>query len=277
MNYSITDICSPHQSLKISLCLEPTKVPYFTSLQIRAGKDTLFTRVYSHYSCIKDFLEILRLPDVRIELLDIGGVEIDQNHFLTQLIKKLQEGNLRIPAETAHFHSTITEGLVEKHLELLTYFNPSVLYGIELNTKVSAEIHKKLVRLEQWKQAKKVTYMSMKDCKDVVRMEDFVHFEKIFWVDFTRKMEAEECWQIIKAFRHHDHPRGSYFHISDTEIDINGAIALFDISSKCEKRDTEYVKHIQHFPLDDGVVLEIRLYEDQIIGKKERKEKLGEM
>ena len=96
--------------------------------------------------------------------------------------------------------------------------------------------------------------------------------------EFMRKEpKKHNLLSLFQAFRHHDHPRGSYFHISDTEIDINGVIALFDIPSKCEKRDTEYVKHIQHFPLDDGVVLEVRLYEDQIIGKKEVKEKLGEM
>lgn len=250
--------------------MERTTVPYFTSLQIRSPSETLFTSVYYHNLVVRDFMKILRIPDLKLELLDIGRIFFDQNVFLNKLIKNLDDENMKIHAESVYFHYTL-DGITEKHLELLKYFDS--LYGIEVNTKVSGDILNELVQLEQWKKAKKVTLLTMDDCKNSAKVDDFLHFERMHLFGFP-EMSPEDCWKMIQSFRETNRPAGSYFEINRTAIDIQGVISLFDVPPKCEERDSEYVQHIQHFQLEDGFILEIRLYEDKIWGRKGTKESL---
>lgn len=276
MDHSIVEICSPHKSIEISLSCNPVQVPYFTSLKIQTPTETIFEKTYSDYSVVSDFSKILEIPDLKIELLDIGGHVFDQDHFLDRLIKSLEDQNLKIHVETVHFHST-NKDLVPKHLELLKYFDAESLYGIEINTGVSEEILHELTKLEQWKKAKKLTIMSLEKCKNPIQIEDFLHFEKMYLID-NPKISPEDCWKIIQSHRAPTHPRRSLFDINgdETKIDVQGVINLFDIPKKCEEMSSESVKHIQHFHCENDLILEVRLYDDRIWGRKGTMEDLDD-
>lgn len=268
-NYSITDICAPHKSIEISISLQPVKVPYFTHLEVRSSTETIFARLYSDFSVTKDFMKILAIPDLKIELLDIGGCVFNQAEFLDRIMKALDENKLKIHARTVHFHNT-TKELTLKHIDLLRNFDAEVLYGIEINTKVAVEVFQEMVTTEQWKKAKKLTILSAENTENI---NHFLHFERIFLSDFP-KMSPEDCWNIIQSFRQRNFPSGSFFNINETVIDINGVINLFDEPPHCEEKDTEYVQHIQHFQLENGLILEVRLYEDKLWGRIGTKESL---
>ncbi|EGT49174.1 hypothetical protein CAEBREN_14596 [Caenorhabditis brenneri] len=268
-NYSITEICAPYKSLEISLSLKPVKVPYFTSLEVRSTTETIFTRTYSDFSVTKDLMQILAIPDLKIKIFDIGGCVFNQEEFLDRVLEALKKNNVNIRSDTLHFHNT-TKELTLKNIDLLRNFDPEVLYGIEINTKVSREVFQEMVETDQWKKAKKLTMFSSQNARSI---DNFLHFEKIFLIDYP-KISPEDCWKIIKSFRHRDLPIKSFFDISGTTVEISEVISLYDEPEKCEEKDSEYVQHIQHFNLKNDLILEIRLYKDKILGRIGTKESL---
>uniref|UniRef100_A0A1I7V325 FTH domain-containing protein n=1 Tax=Caenorhabditis tropicalis TaxID=1561998 RepID=A0A1I7V325_9PELO len=271
MDYSITNICAPYKSVGISISLQPVKVPYFTNLEIRSPTGTIFERTYSDYCVTKDLVDILRIPDLKIDQLDIGGLVFNQKEFFSRVIKALEENSLKIRAETVHFHVT-NKQLTKKHVELLRHFDVDALHGIEINTHVLDDAFQEMVTTEQWKKAKRLTMFQFTNS---VGIENFLHFQKVFLIDYP-KITPNDCWKMIQSFRNGNIPPGSFFDISGTKVDISGVIEMFDVPVRCEDRDSEYVKHIQHFKLEDDYILEVRLYEDKILSRKGKKEDLLE-
>lgn len=273
MDYSIANICSPHKSLKVLISMKPVKIPYFTHLEVQSSTETIFERTSSDFSVCKDFMKIQEIPDSKIELLKIGGCVFNKEEFLDRLIEALCKNNLKIQTETIHFHMSI-EGLILKHVELLRNFDSERLYGIEINTPMSDDVLKEMTRTEQWKKAKRLTIFVQKEAKSM-DIEDFLNFEKIYLIDYP-KISKEDCWKIIQSFRHRDIPSGSFFKITETGIDVTGVLELYDVPPKCEEKDSVYVQHIQHFVLENTEdILEVRLYEDQIWGRRGKKDEMN--